>query len=158
MKLLVIALLFSAPVFANDSEWKSQSCRYADFRTPPDLVRDTTTFGIDTFLEPYASRDLSLSFESFVGFVTPSLQRNFDRIVTLWAAKRKTEWATEISEKDGGVIHGIEDRNHDSGFPFYLYLGFVDGENTFAVHVRFSNLDQLDEIELLLKSIKFKSK
>lgn len=153
-----MALLFSAPVFADDSEWKSQSCRYADFRTPPDLVRDTATFGIDTFLEPYASRDLSVSFEGVVGFVTPSLQRKFDRIVTSWATKRKAEWNSEISEKDGAVIYGREDPNHDNGLLYYLYLGFVDGENTFAVHVRFSRLDQLEEIELLLKSIKFKSK
>ena len=41
---------------------------------------------------------------------------------------------------------------------YYLYLGFAAGDGAFAVHVRFTSLDRLDDIERLLRSIKFKAK
>jgi hypothetical protein len=152
------AFLASAVAFAADTDWKQQSCRLALFRTPPSMARDTNSFGIDSIAEAYVSPTLSLTFDSEVRTAPATLQGRFDRTVAAWAAQRKQDWRKSNYIDDGGAIHANDDPKDSSGHRYYLYLGFAAGENgTFAIHVRFDSLNQLDDIERMLRSIKFKT-
>ena len=123
------------------------------------MAKDTNGRGIDSIMEAYESRDISLTFDSAVRVVPAPLQKQFERTVTTWAAQRKEDWRKSTYVDDCGAIHGFDDSTHYSGMRYYLYLGFGVGDSgTFAVHIRFHSLDRLDDIERILKSIKFKAR
>ena len=122
------------------------------------MAKDTNSQGIDSIMDAFESRDLRLTFDSEVRVVPTTLQKQFDRTIVTWFAQRKEDWRKSTYVDDGGAIHGDDDPKDSSGKRYYLYLGFAAGERTFAIHIRFTSLDRLDDIERILKSIKFKAK
>ena len=162
MKTAAIAFILSATVtLAGERAWKQQNARFAIFQTPATMARDTNANGVDSIMDAYESRDIILTYDSEVRVVPARLQKQFERTVTAWVAERKENWRKSTYVDDGGAIHGYD---HDPDatsvdMPYYLYFGFAVGDNgTFAIHIRFRSLERLDDIERILKSIKFKTK
>ncbi|MEO8352282.1 MAG: hypothetical protein ABI680_11170 [Chthoniobacteraceae bacterium] len=161
-RIATFAFLLSAVVaLADDVPWKQQDGQFATFSTPPAMAKDTNNRSDDSITDAYESHDIYLSFDSPVRVIPPTFQKQFDRTVETWTAQRRKDWRKSTYVDNGGAIHGVD---HDpkvtsSRLPYYLYLGFQVGESgTFAIHISFSSLKCLDDVERILKSIKFKTK
>jgi hypothetical protein len=161
VKTAILALSLTATLaLANDTAWKQQSGRFATFETPAAMSRDTSAQGVDSIIEPYKSPDISLTFDSEIRVLPADMQQQFERTVAAWAAQRRQDWRKSTYVDGGGAIHGYD---HDpdattSTMPYYLYYGFAAEDANFSIHIRFRSLDSLDEVERILKSIKFNHK
>ncbi len=158
MALTAFALLLTATLaFAGEVAWKDQSGQFATFQTPAAMIRDSSRRASDAISEAYRSPDLILTFDSETRSLPPSLQKQFDRTVTTWVAQRKKDWRKPTFVEGGGGIDGSDNPKDPSGMRYYLFLNCALGESdSFGVHVHFRNLDRLDDVERILKSIKFK--
>jgi hypothetical protein len=162
MKLAALALLCVATtVLAGVTAWKEQAGQFATFQVPATLTRDSGkrsgSGSGNTISEAYRSADLTLTFDSESPTLPPTLQKQFDRTVATWTAQRKTDWHKAAFVPGGGGIEGSDNAKDPSGLRYYLFLNCAIGESdSFGVHIRFRSLDRLDDIERILKSIRFK--
>jgi len=160
---LALALLCVATTVlaGGATAWKEQAGQFATFQVPATLTREagkrSTSASGSTISEAYRSPDLTLTFDSESATLPPTLQKQFDRTVATWTAQRKTDWHKAAFVPGGGGIEGSDNARDPSGLRYYLFLNCAIGESdSFGVHIRFRSLDRLDDIERILKSIRFK--
>lgn len=113
--------------------------------------------GVDSIMDTYESRDISLTFDSELQTVPATLQADVDRAVSSWAVHRRISWKADsyVENPDGTTVASISCYDDvKDGRPHYLYLGFSVKSHSFAIHVRFRRLDSLNDIERILKSIR----
>jgi len=164
VKLAALALFCAAAtVLAGATAWKEQAGQFATFQVPATLTREAGkrngggSGSGTTISEAYRSPDLTLTFDSESATLPPTLQKQFDRTVATWTAQRKTDWHKAAFVPGGGGIEGSDNAKDPSGLRYYLFLNCAIGESdSFGVHIRFRSLDRLDDIERILKSIRFK--
>lgn len=163
MKASHLLFIFYLPLLAVHAEpsWTKQDGRFATLETPSAMVRDNKHIAIDSIQEVYMSPGISLAFESETTSIPPVLQKQLEQAVVAWAWQRKQNWAKDIHVKDNAkmdialVSAGYYPKDYPER-PHYLYLGFCAVDSTFCIHVRFRSLDNLNDIERMLKSIKLK--
>ena len=127
------------------------------------MTHRTTVIDFDSFWDAYQSAEIDLDFDSQMRSPPQSLDKDIKTAVAAWAIQRKTDWAKQASIEDESkqvvaFVIGSRDATAAPRKPFYLYLGFSAEEKSFAIHVRFRRLENLDDIERMLRSIKLKGK
>ena len=177
MKSLFLFCLFSSTtILADEAAWVQQNGRFASFQTPSTVSRDNNLMGVDSILEIYRSPSLRIAFDSEVTKLPASLQAEFERTLAAWVAQRKDHWSKSTYVENGGAIHGFETAQFPGELPYSLYFGFavrdkdkpsqhstqdteldMNSMHSFAITVHFASLDRLDDVERLLKSMKFKT-
>ncbi|MFA6271455.1 MAG: hypothetical protein WC657_09730 [Candidatus Paceibacterota bacterium] len=125
---------------------------------PPDMVKDFSGHGIDTIQESFSSPNLIFYFDSETNSLPPEMQSKLEKATLAWTQERKIKWDKQIDVEDHlASICGIVDPKQYPEMPYYLYFGFAVDEGNFSLHFRFRSLDALNDIELLLKSMKLKT-
>ena len=117
--------------------------------------------GVDTIQQYYKSSEILFGFDSEASTLPAHLQKQLERTVAVWADQRHSDWTQSTYVEDGGAIHGYADDQEAVKWyhmRHYLYFGFAVPEGNFSLHIRFNNLDRLDDIERMLKSIRLKTK
>lgn len=143
-----------------DAAWTVHGGRFATFELPLGMRKNLDVSGIDSFIDPYVSADFDINFDSTVETLPPGMQAQLDRTVSAWAEQRKTDWTKRLFVDGGGAVLGssIPSTLNPPTMPCYLYLGFVAGkQGNFAIQIYFRRVEQLNDVERILRSIKLKS-
>jgi|SRR5687767_842649 len=160
VKIAICFFLFATGLLATDAAWKKQSGRFASFSTPPSMAKDTNAYGVDSLWDEYKSAKISLSFDSDITKLPATLQNNLQKAFSAWAAQRKTDWSKSFYVEDAGrtiaSVAGYNNPERDPARPHYLYFGFPVGERSFALHICFRSVDDLPDVERILKSLQLK--
>ena len=158
---MYLLLLAMPAVFGADKNWSKQDGKFAVFEAPPGMIGGRAGMGVDTIQQYYHSPEITFGFDSEASTLPQPLQKELERTIAVWTAQRIHDWAQSTYVEEGGAIHGDAD-DKDAikwyNMRYYLYFGFAVPEGNFSLHIRFNNLDRLDDIERMLKSIRLKTK